>query len=99
MFRNYGPFRGLEADEIKEEVDGMFRMLYKVSKQLYEFPGAKRVADMVRARVDKFKVLVPVLQAICNKVSFLLIHVIILIFYYEIFHFFSFFSFVEDSIQ
>lgn len=42
--------------------------MYKLGKQLFEYPGAKRIADMVRNKVEKFKVLLPVLCAICNKV-------------------------------
>lgn len=68
MYRYYGPFRELNAEAIKEEVENQWTLLYKLSKHLFDYPGAKRVADMVRARVDKFKVLIPVLQAICNEV-------------------------------
>lgn len=69
FLRYYGPFAGLNAEEIKEEVEGQWKLLYKLSKHLFDYPGAKRVADMVRARVDKFKLLIPVLQAICNEVK------------------------------
>ncbi|KAJ9576848.1 hypothetical protein L9F63_006622, partial [Diploptera punctata] len=63
----YGPFLLLDADEVKEEVDNMWRTLYKLAKTLYDIPGAKRIAEMVRAKVEKFRQYVPVLQVVCNK--------------------------------
>lgn len=61
-----GPFKGLDAEEIKEIVDNMWRTLYKLGKTLYDVPGSKRIAEMVRAKVEKFRQYVPVLQTICN---------------------------------
>ncbi|KAF5289736.1 hypothetical protein FQA39_LY03653 [Lamprigera yunnana] len=63
----YGPFKDLEADSIVEEVENMWRVLYKITKSLQDNPGAKRIADMTRAKVEKFKQFLPVLQTICNK--------------------------------
>ncbi|XP_050560802.1 dynein axonemal heavy chain 3 isoform X6 [Spodoptera frugiperda] len=63
----HGPFEGLAAEQIAEDVEAWWKLLYKLGKQLYEYPGAKRIADMVRNKVEKFKVLLPVLCAICNK--------------------------------
>ncbi|KAF9412146.1 hypothetical protein HW555_009276, partial [Spodoptera exigua] len=60
----HGPFQGLNAEQIAEDVDAWWKLLYKLGKQLYEYPGAKRIADMVRNKVEKFKVLLPVLCAI-----------------------------------
>ncbi|RZF36882.1 hypothetical protein LSTR_LSTR004570 [Laodelphax striatellus] len=62
----FGPFKGLDAEEIKETVDSMWKILYKLAKTLYDVPGSKRVAEMVRAKVEKFKQYVPILQTICN---------------------------------
>lgn len=69
IFRYHGPFLGLNAEQISEDVELWWKLLYKLGKQLFEFPGAKRIADLVRNKVEKFKVLVPVLCAICNKVN------------------------------
>ncbi|XP_053607537.1 dynein axonemal heavy chain 3 [Plodia interpunctella] len=63
----HGPFHVLNAEQISEDVDAWWKLLIKLGKQLFEYPGAKRIADMVRNRVEKFKVLLPVLCAICNK--------------------------------
>ncbi|XP_045448983.1 dynein axonemal heavy chain 3 [Melitaea cinxia] len=63
----HGPFLGLDAEQISEDVEAWWKLLYKLGKQLFEFPGAKRIADMVRNKLEKFKQLLPVLCAICNK--------------------------------
>ncbi|XP_039753870.1 dynein heavy chain 3, axonemal [Pararge aegeria] len=63
----HGPFQGLDAEQIAEDVEAWWKLLYKLGKQLLEYPGAKRIADMVRNKVEKFKLLLPVLTAICNK--------------------------------
>ncbi|XP_076256705.1 dynein heavy chain 3, axonemal [Rhynchophorus ferrugineus] len=63
----YGPFADLDADEITEYVDNMWRTLYKLAKTLGDNPGAKRIAEMVRAKVEKFRQFLPVLQTVCNK--------------------------------
>ncbi|XP_063362018.1 dynein axonemal heavy chain 3 [Cydia amplana] len=63
----HGPFYGLDAEQIAEDVEAWWKLLYKLGKQMFEYPGAKRIADMVRNKVEKFKVLLPVLCGICNK--------------------------------
>ncbi|XP_030747452.1 dynein heavy chain 3, axonemal isoform X2 [Sitophilus oryzae] len=63
----FGPFAGLDADEITEYIENMWRVLYKLAKTLSDNPGAKRIAEMVRAKVEKFRQFLPVLQTVCNK--------------------------------
>lgn len=63
----YGPFAELDADQVKEEVEGMWRVLYKLAKAFFDNPGAKRIAETVRAKVEKFRQFLPVLQTVCNK--------------------------------
>ncbi|XP_050297987.1 dynein axonemal heavy chain 3 [Anthonomus grandis grandis] len=63
----YGPFAELDADEITDYVENMWRTLYKLAKTLGDNPGAKRIAEMVRAKVEKFRQFLPVLQTVCNK--------------------------------
>ncbi|XP_034243583.1 dynein heavy chain 3, axonemal isoform X2 [Thrips palmi] len=62
----YGPFLHLDAEQIAEEVEATWRTLYKLAKTLQDTPGAKRIAEMVRAKVEKFRQYVPVLTTICN---------------------------------
>ncbi|XP_071449339.1 dynein axonemal heavy chain 3-like [Hetaerina americana] len=63
----YGPFMKLDASKIEEEVDVTWKTLYKLTKTFHDLPGSKRVAEMVKAKVEKFKQLLPVLHTICNK--------------------------------
>ncbi|XP_014255049.1 dynein heavy chain 3, axonemal isoform X1 [Cimex lectularius] len=63
----YGSFMSLHAESVSEEVDLMWRTLYKLSKTFYDVPGSKRVAETVRGKVDKFRQFLPVLQAICTE--------------------------------
>nr|CAI5856319.1 unnamed protein product [Callosobruchus analis] len=63
----YGPFANLDADEITEYVDTVWRTLYKLAKTFSDNPGARRIAEMVRAKVEKFRQFLPVLQTVCNK--------------------------------
>lgn len=63
----YGPFADLDADGVAEEVETMWRTLYKLAKVFFDNPGAKRIAEMIRVKVEKFKYFVPLLQSVCNK--------------------------------
>jgi dynein heavy chain, axonemal len=63
----YGNFTGLDSDAIRDEVDDMWKTIHKLTKQLVSNPQAKRVADQIRVKIDKFKVFIPVLEAICQQ--------------------------------
>ncbi|XP_025152566.1 dynein heavy chain 3, axonemal [Harpegnathos saltator] len=62
----YGSFLGLDAEKVREETDETWRTLYKMSRMLADVPGARRVAEMVRGKVEKFQQFIPVLQIICT---------------------------------
>lgn len=62
----YGPFQGLDAEKVREQTDETWRTLYKMSRILADVPGARRVAEMVRGKVEKFQQFIPVLQIICT---------------------------------
>ncbi|XP_071616680.1 dynein axonemal heavy chain 3 [Heliangelus exortis] len=57
----------LNADEITEEVDGMWRTMYKLSKTFAELPGPKRLAETMRAKINEFKEHLPVMSVVCNR--------------------------------
>lgn len=44
----------------------MWKTLYKLARTLQDYPGSKRVAEIVRGKVDNFKKYLPVLETICN---------------------------------
>lgn len=62
----YGPFAGLNADEVREETDNTWKILYKLGRALSDTPGARRIAEMIRGKVEKFKQFIPVLETICT---------------------------------
>ncbi|KAG8235430.1 hypothetical protein J437_LFUL015495 [Ladona fulva] len=62
-----GPFMNLDASKVEDEVGIIWKTLYKLTKTFHDLPGSKRVAEMVKAKVEKFKQLLPVLHTICNK--------------------------------
>ena len=51
---------------IDDEHGTMLRMMTKLSKTLGDIPAAKRVAENIRIRLEKFKPHLPLLQTICN---------------------------------
>ncbi|CAK9833026.1 Dynein axonemal heavy chain 3 [Anthophora retusa] len=61
-----GPFLGLDAEAIKEETDNIWRTLYKLSRIITDIPGARRINDIVRGKVEKFKQFIPLLQIVCT---------------------------------
>ncbi|CAG7816608.1 unnamed protein product [Allacma fusca] len=61
-----GPFMGLDGEAISEEVEQMWKTLYKLAKSFSDLPGPKRVADTVRAKIERFRQYLPLLQTICN---------------------------------
>nr|XP_031846529.1 dynein heavy chain 3, axonemal-like isoform X2 [Nomia melanderi] len=62
----YGPFAGLDAEEINETTETTWRTLYRLSRVLTDVPGARRIVETMRSKVEKFKQLIPVLQIICT---------------------------------
>lgn len=63
----FGNFMGFDAKVIQDEIDTMYKTLVKLIKQLVGNPQARRVAEQMRLKVDKFKNYLPVLDAICRQ--------------------------------
>ncbi|CAF4055950.1 unnamed protein product, partial [Adineta steineri] len=61
-----GAFLGLNAELISDEVQNMWRTVHKLQKTLTDQVGPRRVADLIKKRIDAFKVHIPLLQVICN---------------------------------
>lgn len=61
-----GPFQDRNAEDIQNEVDTMFRTVYKLAKSFSDQPGPQRIANNVKGRIEKFKQHMPVLNTICN---------------------------------
>lgn len=65
--RYYGSFEKLNGATIHHDVESMSETIQKLIKQLANNPQAKRIADQVRMKIDKFKIYLPVLDAICQQ--------------------------------
>lgn len=52
---------------VADEVETMWRTLYKLTKTITDCPGARRIADVMRGRVEKFRQFVPIFAIVCNK--------------------------------
>lgn len=63
----YGKFTGLDSDTIRTEVEEMHKTIYKLTRQLVTNPPAKRVAEQIRLKMDKFKIYLPALEAMCRQ--------------------------------
>ncbi|CAL8305136.1 unnamed protein product [Lota lota] len=61
-----GPFQDLDAEKVCEQLDLMWRNVYKLTKQFSSLPGPRRVAETFRRKMDQFKQHLPVLSTICN---------------------------------
>lgn len=61
-----GPFVDLDAEEIKDETDNIWRTLYRLARILTDIPGARKITEMIRGKVEKFKQYIPLLQIICT---------------------------------
>lgn len=61
-----GPFKELNSEDIDQEVSDMWRTMYKLTKTFSDQPGPRRIAESVKAKIDKFKAHLPILHTICN---------------------------------
>lgn len=67
IFRYFGPFENLNGEQIRNDVEMMYQIIHKLIKQLSTNPQAKRIADQIRVKIDKFKIYLPILDAICQQ--------------------------------
>lgn len=61
-----GPFSGLNAEAISEEVQNSWRTMHKLQKSFAEFISPRKVADFTKMKIDRFKNHLPLLLIICN---------------------------------
>lgn len=62
----YGPFMKLDAEAVSEQTENAWRVLYKLTRLLSDSAAARRIAEMTRSKVDKFKQYLSLLTSICN---------------------------------
>ena len=61
-----GPFLELSPEQVESDVGAWWRLLYKLSKSLAGLEGPLKVVAYVKAKLDEFKVHLPLMQAMLN---------------------------------
>ena len=61
-----GPFVDLRAETVDEDVNAMWRTIFKLSKSLADQPVPRKVADMLKSKLDKFKTYIPLITTLRN---------------------------------
>ncbi|XP_062127566.1 dynein axonemal heavy chain 3 [Drosophila sulfurigaster albostrigata] len=59
-------FECLNADGVRDQIETMYKIMHKLSRQLSYNPVAKRAAEQMRIKIEKFRVYLPVLDSICR---------------------------------
>ncbi|XP_035211826.1 dynein heavy chain 7, axonemal-like [Stegodyphus dumicola] len=61
-----GPIHKVDPELVEQDVMTIWRSLYKLEKGFYDKLEPKRIAENVRAVVEKFKGYIPLVQTLCN---------------------------------
>ncbi|KNC96829.1 uncharacterized protein SPPG_07663 [Spizellomyces punctatus DAOM BR117] len=61
-----GSFRELNAETVEENVQSMFRIMFKLTKTFSELPVPRKVAESVKNRLDRFKGHLPLITILRN---------------------------------
>lgn len=62
-----GPFLQLDAEQVEEEVNSMWRTMHKLTRTLADQPKPKRSAELYKMKLHEFKDHLPLLQTFCNQ--------------------------------
>ena len=60
-------FEELNAVDIKDTVDNMWKLVYKLTKMFQDSHGSKKAAEFFFQQISDFKKFVPLLLAFCNQ--------------------------------
>lgn len=61
-----GPLQGLDSHEIQGQVQAMHEKTMHLSRFFLDYPAARRISETVRAKIEKFRVHLPILHTLCN---------------------------------
>lgn len=56
----------MNAEEIDNDVNDMWRLMYKLNKTFGDVTGPRMLADKIRRKIEQFKSHLPLLHVICN---------------------------------
>ena len=57
-------FNKIEPEALTEEIQQMWRLMFKLIKNFNDTPPPRRMAEMVKNKIEKFKKDLPVIQAL-----------------------------------
>jgi len=57
---------GINADSVADDVENMWKTMYKLQKTFSDLAGPRRVAATVQKQIERFKQFLPLLATICN---------------------------------
>ena len=62
-----GPLNGLDAADIQKQVSRMYEKSMSLSRTFLDHhPSARRIAETIKSKIEKFRVHLPVLHTLCN---------------------------------
>ncbi|XP_059095302.1 dynein axonemal heavy chain 3-like [Tigriopus californicus] len=61
-----GPLEGLVSGDIQTLVETMYEKASNLSRTLGEYPAARRIADTIKSKIEKFRIHLPILHTLCN---------------------------------
>lgn len=56
----------LDPEVVEEEVGNMWRTMHKLTRTFADLPNPKRLGEVIKSRLDKFKTNLPLIQVFCN---------------------------------
>lgn len=67
----------MNAEDVDNDVNDMWRLMYKLNKTFGDVVGPRTLADKIRRKIEQFKVHLPLLHVICNPGENKLPHTIV----------------------
>ena len=62
-----GPLKGLDSADIQKQVSRMYEKSMSLSRTFLDHhPSARRIAETIKSKIEKFRVHLPVLHTLCN---------------------------------
>ncbi|OAJ37962.1 hypothetical protein BDEG_21931 [Batrachochytrium dendrobatidis JEL423] len=61
-----GSFQNIQAEQVEESVNNMFRIMFKLTKTFSDQPVPKKVAESVKNKLEKFKAHLPLIVILRN---------------------------------
>ncbi|EGD83038.1 dynein heavy chain 2 [Salpingoeca rosetta] len=60
------PFMNLKAEDVEDELGQLFRQAFKLTKQLADYTGPAKTAEVLKRHIEAFRKNIPIIQVVCN---------------------------------